>query len=141
MFQNKTHTQILRKLVLFQERRPATEALSDWLRTRPAAGQACPTASTVAPVPKQAAVTHLNDYRPVALTPVIMKCLERLVLRHIKAVLPPSWTVNTNSLVKKAQQRLYFLRKLRKLGRSQHHLVSFYRCSIESLLTYGILIW
>ncbi|KAF7661471.1 hypothetical protein LDENG_00260640, partial [Lucifuga dentata] len=31
----------------------------------------------------------LKDYRPVALTPVITKCFERLVLRHIKACLPP----------------------------------------------------
>ncbi len=44
--------------------------------------------STIVPVPKQAAITSLNDYRPIALTPVIMKCLERLVLHHIKAALP-----------------------------------------------------
>ncbi len=44
--------------------------------------------STIVPVPKQAALTSLNDYRPIALTPVIMKCLERLVLHHIKAALP-----------------------------------------------------
>lgn len=42
------------------------------------------------PVPKQTAVTSLNDYRPVALTPVIMKCFERLVLNHIKAGLQPT---------------------------------------------------
>ena len=28
-------------------------------------------------------VGNMNDYRPVALTPIIMKCLERLVLAHI----------------------------------------------------------
>ncbi|KAI4899213.1 hypothetical protein NFI96_005202 [Prochilodus magdalenae] len=31
-----------------------------------------------------------NDYRPVALTPIIMKCFKRLVMRHIKTLLPPS---------------------------------------------------
>ncbi len=31
-----------------------------------------------------------NDYRPVALTPILMKCFERLVMQHIKSVLPPS---------------------------------------------------
>ena len=30
----------------------------------------------------------MNDYRPVALTSVIMKCFERLVLHHLKSVLP-----------------------------------------------------
>ncbi|KAI3355177.1 hypothetical protein L3Q82_017879 [Scortum barcoo] len=29
-------------------------------------------------------VTGLNDYRPVALTPIVMKCFERLVMAHIK---------------------------------------------------------
>ena len=32
-----------------------------------------------------------NDYRPVALTPIIMNCLERLVvLKHTNAALPPT---------------------------------------------------
>ena len=52
-----------------------------------------------------------------------------------------SWAINTTAIVKKAQQRLYFLRTLRKVNLSQQHLRSFYRCSIESVLTYGILPW
>ena len=43
--------------------------------------------STVVPVPKKAKVTELNDYRPVALTSVIMKCFERLVKDHITSTL------------------------------------------------------
>ena len=52
-----------------------------------------------------------------------------------------SWAINTTAIVKKAQQWLYFLRTLRKVNLSQQHLRSFYRCSIESVLTYGILSW
>jgi hypothetical protein len=44
--------------------------------------------STLVPVPKKAKVTELNDYRPVALTSVIMKCFERLVKDHITSTLP-----------------------------------------------------
>ncbi|KAI3365752.1 hypothetical protein L3Q82_000762 [Scortum barcoo] len=44
--------------------------------------------SIIVPVPKKSAVTCLNDYRPVALTPVIMKCFERIVLKHIKDIIP-----------------------------------------------------
>ncbi|KAI3358110.1 hypothetical protein L3Q82_002980 [Scortum barcoo] len=44
--------------------------------------------SIIVPVPKKSAVTCLNDYRPVALTPVIMKCFERIVLKHIKNIIP-----------------------------------------------------
>ena len=44
--------------------------------------------TTIVPVPKKAKVTELNDYRPLALTSVIMKCFERLVKDHITSTLP-----------------------------------------------------
>ena len=50
----------------------------------------CLKTSTIIPVPKKSAVESLNDYRPVALTPVIMKCFERLVSKHIRTFLPPT---------------------------------------------------
>lgn len=40
------------------------------------------------PLPKQTAIMGPNDYWPVALTLIAMKCLERLVLKNIKAALP-----------------------------------------------------
>ncbi|KAK1802673.1 hypothetical protein P4O66_004309 [Electrophorus voltai] len=46
--------------------------------------------STIVPVPKKSMVSCLNDYRPVALTSIIMKCFKRLVMRCIKTQLPPS---------------------------------------------------
>ena len=48
----------------------------------------CFKTTTIIPVPKKPTVTCLNDYRPVALTSTIMKCFERLVMRHIKSQLP-----------------------------------------------------
>ena len=50
---------------------------------------ACFKASTIIPIPKKAKVTGLNDYRPVALTSVVMKVLERLVLAHLKSITDP----------------------------------------------------
>ena len=41
--------------------------------------------STIVPVPKKPSIASLNDYRPVALTSVVMKVFERLVLRSLKA--------------------------------------------------------
>ncbi len=38
-------------------------------------------------VPKKSPVSCLNDYRPIALTPIIMKCFERLVMHNIKTSL------------------------------------------------------
>ncbi len=37
---------------------------------------------------KKSPVSCLNDYRPIALTPIIMKCFERLVMHNIKTSLP-----------------------------------------------------
>ena len=39
-------------------------------------------------MPKNTKVTCLNDYRPVALTSVAMKCFERLVRAHINTIIP-----------------------------------------------------
>ena len=44
--------------------------------------------TTIVPVPKEVKVTCLNDYRPVALTSVAMKCFERLVLAHSNTIIP-----------------------------------------------------
>ncbi len=52
-----------------------------------------------------------------------------------------SWTLSTSILIKKAQQRLYFLRKLREAHLSPHILLNFYRCTIESILTNCITVW
>jgi hypothetical protein len=38
-------------------------------------------------VPKKAKITCLNDYHPVALTPVAMKCFERLIMAHINTII------------------------------------------------------
>ena len=48
----------------------------------------CFKTSTIIPVAKKSVVSCLNDYRPVALTPIEIKCFERLVKPHIKASLP-----------------------------------------------------
>ncbi|KAI5085277.1 hypothetical protein C0J45_3294, partial [Silurus meridionalis] len=39
----------------------------------------CLKTTTIVPVPKKSTVSCLHDYRPIALTPIVMKCFERLV--------------------------------------------------------------
>eukprot|EP00061_Rhincodon_typus_P001785 g15775.t1 len=46
-----------------------------------------------------------------------------------------------DSTVKKAQQHLFFVRWLMKLGMSIRFLTNFYRCTIESTLSGCILAW
>ncbi|KAI3362828.1 hypothetical protein L3Q82_001662 [Scortum barcoo] len=53
-----------------------------------------------------------------------------------------SLTANTSSLIKKAHQRLFFLRTLKKNHLSTAILGNnFYRCAIESILTNCITVW
>ncbi len=52
-----------------------------------------------------------------------------------------SWTNNTAALAKKAQQRLYFLRKLRRARAPTPIMCTFYRGTIESILTSCCVVW
>ncbi|KAK3507241.1 hypothetical protein QTP70_012140 [Hemibagrus guttatus] len=52
-----------------------------------------------------------------------------------------TWSVNASFLVKKAQQHLYFLRRLKKAYLCSKILVNFYRCTIESIITNCISVW
>ena len=51
------------------------------------------------------------------------------------------WRTNTTAIIKKAQLRLYFLRVLRNYHLREELLVTFYRCSVESIITYCICVW
>ncbi len=51
----------------------------------------CLKSSIIVPLPKKPHINSLNDYRPVALTPVVMKCLEKLVRSHITSFFPPTF--------------------------------------------------
>src|SRR4029434_10740693 len=69
-----------------------TEVLTDIfnMSLAHAAVPTCFKTSSIVPVPKHSTAASLNDFHPVALTPTIMKCFERLVLAHLKTCLPPT---------------------------------------------------
>lgn len=48
----------------------------------------CFKSAIIIPVSKQSNISTLNDFRPVALTAIITKCFERLVMTQIKSALP-----------------------------------------------------
>ena len=52
-----------------------------------------------------------------------------------------SWSSNTASLARKAQQRLYFLRRLRRARAPVPIMRTFYRGTTESILTSCITVW
>ncbi|KAK3514591.1 hypothetical protein QTP70_021641, partial [Hemibagrus guttatus] len=69
----------------------------DWERKPPRHGENMQTphtpnpgaGSTIIPIPKKPKITGLNDYRPVALTSVVMRLFERLVLAYLKNITGP----------------------------------------------------
>ncbi len=67
-----------------------TDVLTDIFNTSlsQAVVPTCLKSTTIIPVPKKSPVSCLNDYRPIALTPIIMKCFEKLVMQKIKTSLP-----------------------------------------------------
>ncbi len=67
-----------------------TDVLTDIFNTSlsQAVVPTCLKSTSIIPVPKSSPVSCLNDYRPIALTPIMMKCFERLVMHHIKFSLP-----------------------------------------------------
>ncbi|KAI4889498.1 hypothetical protein NFI96_008344 [Prochilodus magdalenae] len=52
-----------------------------------------------------------------------------------------TWSLNPSTITKKAQQRLYFLRRLRKAHLPPPILTTFYRGTIESILSSCITAW
>lgn len=52
-----------------------------------------------------------------------------------------TWSLNTSSITNKAQQRLYFLQRLRKEHLPSPILTTFYRGTIESILSGCITAW
>ncbi len=67
-----------------------TDVLTDIFNTSlsQAVVPTCLKSTSIIPVPKKSPVSCLNDYCPIAPTPIMMKCFERLVMHHIKSSLP-----------------------------------------------------
>ncbi len=59
----------------------------------------------------------------------------------MEALAPPNVAHAHIDSVKKAQQRLYFLRQLRKFNLPQELLIQFYSAIIESVLCTSITVW
>lgn len=52
-----------------------------------------------------------------------------------------SWNLNTEAIYKKAQQRLYFLRRLRHFNVDRSIMTVFYETFVHSIMTFNILSW
>ncbi len=76
-----------------------------------------------------------REHTPITIdkTPVERVNSFKFLAVHITEDL--TWSAYTDAVLKKAHQRLFFLRRLRKFGTSPSILTSFYTCTVESILT------
>ncbi len=82
-----------------------------------------------------------REHTPITIdkTPVERVNSFKFLCVHITEDL--TWSAHTDAVLKKAHQRLFFLRWLRKFGTSPSLLRSFYSCTVESILTGCITAW
>ncbi len=80
-----------------------------------------------------------REHTPISKTPVERVNSFKFLGVHITEDL--TWFAHTDAVLKKAHQRLFFLRRLRKFGMSPRILRSFYTCTVESILTGCITAW
>ncbi len=82
-----------------------------------------------------------REHTPITIdkTPVERVNSFKFICVHITEDL--TWSAHTDAVLKKAHQRLFFLRRLRKFGTSPRILRSFYSCTVESILTGCITAW
>ena len=82
-----------------------------------------------------------REQPPMHIDGTVVEKVERLKLLsvHITDIL--KWSTQTDGVVKKVQQRLFNLRRLKKFGLSPKTLTNFYRCTIESILSGCITAW
>ncbi|XP_061638916.1 uncharacterized protein LOC133482616 [Phyllopteryx taeniolatus] len=84
---------------------------------------------------------HPSPQLPLTLSSCLVSTVETFKFLGISVSQNLKWEININSVLKKAEQRIYFLRLLRKQGLPQEQLRQFYTAVIESVLCSSITVW
>ena len=84
---------------------------------------------------------HSGGHAPVYINGDEVEMVDSFKFLAVQITNNLSWSPHADTIVKKAHQRLYFLRRLRKFDMSATTLTNFYRCTIESILSGCITAW
>ncbi|XP_055776853.1 carboxypeptidase N catalytic chain isoform X2 [Salvelinus fontinalis] len=82
-----------------------------------------------------------REHPPIHIDGTVVEKVESFKFLGVHITDKLNWSTHTDSVVKKAQQRLFNLRRLKKFGLSPKALTNFYRCTIESILSGCITAW
>ena len=85
------------------------------------------------------------DYRkrraeqaPINIDWAVVEWVESFMFLGVHITNELTWSKHTKTVVKRAQQLLFPLRRLKRFGMGPQILKMFYSCTIESILTGGI---
>ncbi|KAK3529468.1 hypothetical protein QTP70_031158 [Hemibagrus guttatus] len=89
----------------------------------------------------ESAYREESDHSPLNINGSNMEIVKSTKFLGVHLAEDLTWSLNTSSITKKAQQRLYFLQRLRKAHLPPLILTTFYRGTIESILCSCITAW
>ena len=82
-----------------------------------------------------------TEHTPILINGAVVEQVESFKFLGVHITNKLSWSKHTNTVVKRAQQNLFPLRRLKRFGMSPQILKKFYSCTIESILTGCINAW
>ncbi|KAI4878460.1 hypothetical protein NFI96_024236 [Prochilodus magdalenae] len=85
--------------------------------------------------------TKKSDHLPLHISGAEVERVEKVKFLGVHITNHLTWSPNTSYLCMRAQQRLCFPRKLKQAQLPQKLLVSFYRSTIESILSHCMIVW
>jgi hypothetical protein len=77
-----------------------------------------------------------REHPPIHIDGTAVEMVESFKFHGVHITGKLKWSTHTDSVVKKAQQRLFNLRRLKKCGLTPKTITNFYRCTIESITTW-----
>ncbi|XP_061826589.1 uncharacterized protein [Nerophis lumbriciformis] len=84
---------------------------------------------------------HKSSHAPLFINGTAVKIVSSTKFLGVQITDNITWSLHTGALVKRAQQRMHFLRRMKRAQLPPPILTTFYRGTIESLLTNSISVW
>uniref|UniRef100_A0A669DSV3 Reverse transcriptase domain-containing protein n=1 Tax=Oreochromis niloticus TaxID=8128 RepID=A0A669DSV3_ORENI len=84
---------------------------------------------------------HIAPPPPIILTDTLITSVDSFCFLGTTITQDLKWEPTITSVIKKAQQRMYFLRQLKKFNLPTWTMMQFYTAIIESILTSSITVW
>ena len=79
-----------------------------------------------------------TEHAPILINGAVVEQVERFKILGVHITNKLTWSKHTKTVVKRARQNLFPVRRLKRFGMGSQILKRFYSCTIESILTVSI---